>query len=407
MVKAMPQRVPEIRGPSNSWRVGMNSERFTPQSEVLSPRGAPCPAALYPISRNIEEYSLVIPTSTDSQGRFLSHLVSGPPKARFRRAAEDLQREAANEQIFYNVTVFGREFHFRLRPNSRLVAPGATVEWQEDSDETHIEPLYGNCLYVGDITDLPNASVAISNCDGLCGWVSRHIIDAQRVMLALWLCCSMACCWSCTRLLLTPRARDFFSIVPSWRNAEQLAISVTAAKRWLASSTTAQGFEFQSYTDCLKGLLPTGCYRAELVSSDRISLVSWHQYPSGLRLLAGEVLHLGVRLPLEVLAPESGDQAGMIRTDKDEFFIEPLEKGAHEEEEGGGRTHVVYRRAAAKKQLAVENADILYKAAPQSLCRLLLSEPQPWAAGDAAGVLQLPSLSSAFEPLAVLLNGMQ
>ncbi|NXB63479.1 ATS2 metalloproteinase, partial [Struthidea cinerea] len=173
------------------------------------------------ILRNIEEYSLVIPTSTDSEGRFLSHLVSGPPKARFRRAVEDLQREAANEQIFYNVTVFGREFHFRLRPNSRLVAPGATVEWQEDSEETHIEPLNGNCLYVGDIADLPNASVAISNCDGL---------------------------------------------------------------------------------------------------------------------------------------------AGMIRTDKDEFFIEPLEKGAQEEEEGGGRTHVVYRRAAAKKQLPIENVDTVYKA---------------------------------------------
>uniref|UniRef100_A0A8D0GSP3 ADAM metallopeptidase with thrombospondin type 1 motif 2 n=1 Tax=Sphenodon punctatus TaxID=8508 RepID=A0A8D0GSP3_SPHPU len=35
-------------------------------------------------------------------------------------------------------------------------------------------------------------------------------------------------------------------------------------------------------------------------------------------------------------------QAGMIRTDKDEFFIEPLETGT--QEEGGGRTHVVYRR---------------------------------------------------------------
>lgn len=130
-----------------------------------------------PILRNIEEYSLVIPTSTDAEGRFLSHLVSGPPKARFRRAVEDLQREAANEQIFYNVTVFGREFHFRLRPNSRLVAPGATVEWQEDSDETHVEPLYGNCLYVGDITDLPNASVAISNCDGLVSNFCYYIKD--------------------------------------------------------------------------------------------------------------------------------------------------------------------------------------------------------------------------------------
>lgn len=90
---------------------------------------------------------------------------------------EDLQLEAANEQIFYNVTVFGREFHFRLRPNSRLVAPGATVEWQEDSEETHIEPLYGNCLYVGDITDLPNASVAISNCDGLVSYFCYYIKD--------------------------------------------------------------------------------------------------------------------------------------------------------------------------------------------------------------------------------------
>ncbi|POI31581.1 hypothetical protein CIB84_004668, partial [Bambusicola thoracicus] len=67
-----------------------------------------------------------------------------------------------------------------LRPNSRLVAPGATVEWQEDSDETHIEPLYGNCLYVGDITDLPNASVAISNCDGLLSKGKRNISVVQE-----------------------------------------------------------------------------------------------------------------------------------------------------------------------------------------------------------------------------------
>lgn len=53
-------------------------------------------------------------------------------------------------------------------------------------------------------------------------------------------------------------------------------------------------------------------------------------------------------------------QAGMIRTDKDEFFIEPLEMGAQEEEEEGGRTHVVYRRAAAKKHLPVEGMDTLY-----------------------------------------------
>ncbi|XP_048346729.1 A disintegrin and metalloproteinase with thrombospondin motifs 2 [Sphaerodactylus townsendi] len=175
----------------------------------------------------LEEYRLIIPTSTDYEGRFLSKVVSGAPKGRFRReTAGDRLHETPNGQIFYNVTVFGREFHFRLRPNSRLVAPGATVEWQVDSNVTYIEPLHGNCLYVGDITDLPNASVAISNCDGL---------------------------------------------------------------------------------------------------------------------------------------------AGMIRTDKDEFFIEPLQKGKQEEEEEEGRTHVVYRRAAtAKKTLPSEHSDFQHREADLS-----------------------------------------
>ncbi|ROL51368.1 A disintegrin and metalloproteinase with thrombospondin motifs 3 [Anabarilius grahami] len=35
----------------------------------------------------------------------------------------------------------------------------------------------------------------------------------------------------------------------------------------------------------------------------------------------------------------------MIRTDSDEYFIEPLERGTQEHEERG-RVHVVYRRSA-------------------------------------------------------------
>lgn len=40
-------------------------------------------------------------------------------------------------------------------------------------------------------------------------------------------------------------------------------------------------------------------------------------------------------------------QAGLIRTDKGEFFIEPLEKG-QQDVESKGRVHVVYRRSAIK-----------------------------------------------------------
>lgn len=46
--------------------------------------------------------------------------------------------------------------------------------------------------------------------------------------------------------------------------------------------------------------------------------------------------------------PVSVLQAGMIRTDSDEYFIEPLERGAQELEDHG-RVHVVYRRSALLK----------------------------------------------------------
>ncbi|XP_042275052.1 A disintegrin and metalloproteinase with thrombospondin motifs 2-like isoform X1 [Thunnus maccoyii] len=138
------------------------------------------------------EYGLVRPMSVDAEGRFLSHVVSagrvagGQPRRRQRREVgvgndewegprgveEDQEPVARQERLYYNVTVFGREYHLRLRHNARLVAPGAKMEWRDDSDSTrHSEPLHDECLYVGDITDTPGATVAISNCDGLAGMI--------------------------------------------------------------------------------------------------------------------------------------------------------------------------------------------------------------------------------------------
>jgi len=164
------------------------------------------------------EYGLVRPIAVDAEGRFLSHAVSaagsavaaaaGRPRRRWRREAEgggaDGTRErrgeggrggggaagggggedaassssassssSGRERIYYNVTVFGRELHLRLRLNSRLVAPGAKMEWHDDDDDgggggaRRSELLRDDCLYVGDVADSPGATVAISNCDGL------------------------------------------------------------------------------------------------------------------------------------------------------------------------------------------------------------------------------------------------
>uniref|UniRef100_A0A3B4DF73 ADAM metallopeptidase with thrombospondin type 1 motif, 2 n=1 Tax=Pygocentrus nattereri TaxID=42514 RepID=A0A3B4DF73_PYGNA len=127
------------------------------------------------------EYGLVKPVSVDEDGRFLSHSVSVGQLSRqqpLRRKRRDThlngvqEHASTRETLFYNVTVFGQEFHLHLRRNSRLVAPGAMVEWLEEDNQTHSEPLLASdCLYVGHVTNVPDTSVAISNCDGLAGMI--------------------------------------------------------------------------------------------------------------------------------------------------------------------------------------------------------------------------------------------
>lgn len=154
----------------------------------------PCllPAELR-LSGKLSDYVVTVPCSTDFRGRFLSHVLSGPaaassgsaivdeppaPRSRsghLRVARSPLRRKGATLQpgrvgrssLYFNVTVFGEELHLRLRPNRRLVVPGASVEWQEDFRELFRQPLRRECVYTGDVTGMPGAAVAISNCDGL------------------------------------------------------------------------------------------------------------------------------------------------------------------------------------------------------------------------------------------------
>ncbi|NWI20755.1 ATS14 metalloproteinase, partial [Crypturellus soui] len=73
--------------------------------------------------------------------------------------------------LYFNVTAFGEELHLRVRPNGRLVPPGAAAEWHEDFAVRSRWPLRQRCLYTGGISGMPNAAVAISNCDGLAGLI--------------------------------------------------------------------------------------------------------------------------------------------------------------------------------------------------------------------------------------------
>lgn len=136
------------------------------------------------------EYELVTPVSTNLKGHYLSHILSANHK---KRSPRDVSSNS--EQLFFNITAFGRDFHLRLKPNTRFLAPGAVVEWHEsapvpgnttDPGKSHqhgsaseriwrSEPLQTSCAYVGDIMDIPGTSVAISNCDGLVRLISLPV----------------------------------------------------------------------------------------------------------------------------------------------------------------------------------------------------------------------------------------
>ncbi|XP_029464912.1 A disintegrin and metalloproteinase with thrombospondin motifs 14 isoform X2 [Rhinatrema bivittatum] len=141
------------------------------------------------LSGKLSEYGVTVPFRTDHQGRYRSHVLSaaGPgggaltsqhPGQRVARSAPDVTAARADEQRrYFNVTIFGTEVHLSLRPNGRLVAPGASAEWQEDFRELFRQPIRRECLFTGNITGMPGATVAISTCDGLAGLIRTDSSD--------------------------------------------------------------------------------------------------------------------------------------------------------------------------------------------------------------------------------------
>lgn len=72
------------------------------------------------------------------------------------------------------MSMFGRELHLRLQPNAHLVAPRASMEWWDESGHKSSQPIEDTrCFYTGQVSNLEDTSVAISNCDGLVGVAPR------------------------------------------------------------------------------------------------------------------------------------------------------------------------------------------------------------------------------------------
>lgn len=108
---------------------------------------------------------MVIPTLVDEDGRFLSYNVSNyDSQGRVRR---DLTNQENPSTVFYRISAFGQEFHFRLQINRELLSRSFSVGAFGNDGEEHSVNIRRNCHYVGYSRRPHESTAAISNCFGL------------------------------------------------------------------------------------------------------------------------------------------------------------------------------------------------------------------------------------------------
>lgn len=117
------------------------------------------------------KYEMVIPVLVDEEGKFLSYNVKHKYlKRRKRRSVhdyEDLREPETPSRIFYKLSAFGKEFHFDLKLNEKLLSSAYKAEvWTKDGRRGFV-PRKRDCHYVGYSREPSLSMAAISNCFGL------------------------------------------------------------------------------------------------------------------------------------------------------------------------------------------------------------------------------------------------
>ncbi|KAI8521812.1 A disintegrin and metalloproteinase with thrombospondin motifs 14 [Branchiostoma belcheri] len=108
------------------------------------------------------DHEVFVPFLSDSEGRFLSYDLKSSS-----RHARSLN---GDRNLYVSFKAFKSDFLLRLEPNDKLIAPKATVEWQE-GNTTRKERIKDRCFYRGHLNNASVSSVAVTNCRGLSNMV--------------------------------------------------------------------------------------------------------------------------------------------------------------------------------------------------------------------------------------------
>ncbi|XP_055082566.1 A disintegrin and metalloproteinase with thrombospondin motifs 2-like isoform X1 [Periophthalmus magnuspinnatus] len=110
----------------------------------------------------LSDFTVVRPIRTDSEGRVLSD-----PAPRQKRHAP--WPRPPEQEVFFNLTLQGAELQLHLRINTQVMAPGATLLWEESGVSEPITKQH--CLYSGHASNDSRITAVLSICKGLEGLI--------------------------------------------------------------------------------------------------------------------------------------------------------------------------------------------------------------------------------------------
>lgn len=118
---------------------------------------------------------MVIPILVDENGKFLSYSVSRyDSKGRVKR---DARARHTPSTVFYRISAFGQQFHFKLKVNRELFSRFFSVGAFGDHGKEMTLDTKQNCHYVGYSRKPHVSTAAISNCFGLVNIISIWNIE--------------------------------------------------------------------------------------------------------------------------------------------------------------------------------------------------------------------------------------
>ncbi|XP_006815023.1 A disintegrin and metalloproteinase with thrombospondin motifs 3-like, partial [Saccoglossus kowalevskii] len=132
------------------------------------------------LAKKLSDYEIIIPYLSTSDGRFISHRLAPQEGSGDNTLTTDSKKGVRNRrystdntqtnEMHFSLKAFGSEFTLNVHKNVHLVSPGAVVEWMTSSGRRE-ETIQEGCFYIGEVKNKSHSTVAVSNCNGLAGFI--------------------------------------------------------------------------------------------------------------------------------------------------------------------------------------------------------------------------------------------